>query len=91
MPLKTFLAQDDTVCSKCSQLARFTWVTAGVIKANSRLDPSPALFMNKDEYSEYKYLCAEHLMEEFSESIKINNLFFMEFWPIKGFGEGYCW
>jgi len=89
-PLKTFLPQDNSTCNKCGQTARFTWVFGTVIK-DSQFRGEPLKFKNKDECSEYKYLCAEHLMEEFSESIKDNELFFMEFWPIKGFGDGYCW
>ena len=87
--LKTFIPPNDAICNLCSQPARFTWVT-GDILIGSPEHGEPFQFKSKDECSQFNYLCSEHLQDVFSESIKKHNFYFMEFWPFKGFGEGYC-
>lgn len=88
--LRTFLSPDGAVCHKCRQSARFTWIDGDVQKEKHH--PAGTLcFKTKEECPDYKYLCTDHLMEEFAASIKADKLFFMEFWPIKEGGDGYCW
>ena len=89
-PLKSFLPENNSACNKCGQSARFTWVPKGAVK-ESRSADDPLQFITREECSEYKYLCAKHLIEEFSESLRVRKIFFTDFWPVKGSGNGYCW
>lgn len=87
-PLRTFLPPDGAVCQACSQPARSTWIDGDAQKETSA---RALVYKTREECPDHKYLCADHLMEEFAATIRANKLFFMEYWPVKEEGDGYCW
>lgn len=86
-PAMTLLASDGTSCAKCGSPARFTWATGHIVDDDQKV----YAYKTRDQFSQYQYLCDQHLLEEFAAWTDQNKFFYGEFWPPRGNEEGYCY
>lgn len=87
-PLSTYLPPAFTTCNKCKSYAKYGWVSKNSIDDDKSIKTNA--YLDKDNNSEYEYLCSAHLIETFINAIKKNKIIFKDIYPVRGSEDGIC-
>jgi len=86
-PLESFLAPQGTACSVCAKATRYCWLPLEVT-----VDNAEALqYQNKSTFTDYQYLCVDHLSTQFIECVEKNHFYFLTLRLPVGDAEGFCY
>lgn len=88
-PLESFLATQATTCSVCSKTTQLCWLPLDVTVDNTSSERLQ--FYDKSTFTDYQYLCAEHLSAQLTECVEKNHFYFLTLRLPVGDTEGFCY